>query len=275
MSPFKIDLPTSQCIPIVLSVPHGGIVFPNELKDQYKPELIKAPDDTDWFVDQLYNFAPAMGITMISANYSRWVIDLNRDTDSKPLYTDGRIITGLCPTTNFLGEPIYKDQRKEIEKKEIKRRLEIYYQPYHHKIQELLNDLKAEFGKVLLWDCHSIRQVVKTIQPGKIPDLILGDADATSASPGIIETALGVLERGTYTVNHNHPFKGGTITRHFGKPLENQHALQLEMTKVNYMDDGETKYDVERAAKMQSLLKKVFEKLIERLQEEGKEVFSY
>jgi N-formylglutamate deformylase len=265
MSPFKITSPTNQRVPILLSVPHCGTAFPDELKDQYSPELIKAPDDTDWFVDQLYNFAPAMGIAMISANYSRWVIDLNRDPKSKPLYTDGRIITGLCPTTNFLGEPIYNDERKEVDQSEVNRRLAEYYQPYHDKIQELLNDLKAEFGKVLLWDCHSIRQFVKTIQPGKFPDLILGDADGTSASPGIIESALGVLDHGSFVVNHNHPFKGGTITRYFGRPAENQHALQLEMTKVNYMDDSETKYEVVRATKMQSLLKKVFEELIERL----------
>src|SRR6478609_11081869 len=265
MSSFEITLPDNQRVPILLSIPHCGTAFPDELKDQYKPELIQAPDDTDWFVDQLYNFAPAMGITMISAVYSRWVIDLNRDPNSKPLYSDGRIITGLCPTTNFLGEPIYKDNRKEIDSTDINARLMNYYQPYHSKIQELLDDLKKEFGKVLLWDCHSIRQTVKTIQTEKFPDLILGDADGTSASPGIIESALGVLDHGTYTIRHNHPFKGGTITRHFGRPAENQHALQLEMTKVNYMDDSETKYDVNRVTKMQSLLKRVFEKLIEQL----------
>jgi len=265
MSSFEITLPDNQRVPILLSIPHCGTAFPDELKDQYKSELIQAPDDTDWFVDQLYNFAPAMGITMISAVYSRWVIDLNRDPNSKPLYSDGRIITGLCPTTNFLGEPIYKDNRKEIDSTDINARLKNYYQPYHSKIQELLDDLKKEFGKVLLWDCHSIRQTVKTIQTEKFPDLILGDADGTSASPGIIESALGVLDHGTYTIRHNHPFKGGTITRHFGRPAENQHALQLEMTKVNYMDDSETKYDVNRVTKMQSLLKRVFEKLIEQL----------
>lgn len=265
MSPFKTDLPPSQRVPIVLSIPHCGIVFPVELKDQFKPELIKAPDDTDWFVDQLYNFAPAMGITMISANYSRWVIDLNRDSKSKPLYTDGRIITGLCPTTNFLGEPIYNDHRKEVDQTEVSRRLNNYYKPYHSKIQELLDDLKNEFGKVLLWDCHSIRQVVKTIQAEKFPDLILGDADGTSASPGIIETALGVLDHGKYSVRHNHPFKGGAITRYFGKPSENQHALQLEMTKVNYMDDNENDYDTVRAGEMQLLLSSTLAKLIEKM----------
>ncbi|MBL7877397.1 MAG: N-formylglutamate amidohydrolase, partial [Cyclobacteriaceae bacterium] len=73
--------------PILISVPHCGTRFPDELKDQYKPALINAPDDTDWFVDILYDFAPALGITMIMANYSRWVIDLNRDPHSKPLYS--------------------------------------------------------------------------------------------------------------------------------------------------------------------------------------------
>ena len=265
MNPFKIALPDSQRVPIILSVPHCGTVFPDELKDLYKPELIKAVDDTDWFVYQLYNFAPAMGITMISANFSRWVIDLNRDPDSKPLYTDGRIITGLCPTTNFLGEPIYKDHRKELDATEVNRRLENYYQPYHNKIQALLKDLKAEFGKVLLWDCHSIRQVVPTIHKEKFPDLILSDADGTSASPGIIETALSELDHSSYTVSHNHPFKGGTITRYFGQPSENQHALQLEMTKVNYMDDSEMHYDYERAEKMKLLLRKTLAKLCEKI----------
>ena len=262
---FQIVPPRVDKVPILISVPHCGISFPKELEGQYNPDRLKELDDTDWFVHQLYDFVTDMGITMIHAIYSRWVIDLNRDADSKPLYNDGRIITGLCPTTDFLGQSIYLDGRKEIAETEINRRLHAFYLPYHNKIQELLSDLKNEFGKVLLWDCHSIRQVVPTIQNQKFPDLILGDADGTSASPGMIETALGVLDHGAYTVSHNYPFKGGTITRKFGKPAENQHALQLEMTKVNYMDDGERVYNHKRANKMRDLLKKVFSKLIEEL----------
>jgi N-formylglutamate amidohydrolase len=206
-----------------------------------------------------------MGMTLIAAKYSRWVIDLNRDPQSKPLYTDDRIITPLCPATTFLGESLYLDERKEIDPIEVNQRLEKYYWPYHKTIEENLFRLKKKFGKVLLWDCHSIRQVVTTIQKEKFPDLILGDADGTSASPGLIETTLGVLDHGSYSVNHNHPFKGGYITRHFGKPSENIHALQLEMTKVNYMDDNETSYHQERANKMRLLLQKNFDRLIEQL----------
>jgi N-formylglutamate deformylase len=263
--PFRIISPKNSEVPILVSVPHCGIAFPPDLKNQFKPDLIAAPEDTDWFVDQLYDFVTQMGITMIAARYSRWVIDLNRDPQSKPLYTDGRIITALCPTTTFLGEPIYNDGRKEVDPKEIELRRERYFNPYHSQVASILDRMKNKYGKVLLWDCHSIRQFVPTIQKEKFPDLILGDADGTSSSPGFIESVLSVLDHSKYEVKHNHPFKGGYITRHFGRPMENQHALQLEMTKVNYMDDGQTKYNALRSEEVRSLLKRVFETLIDSL----------
>ena len=130
MNPYKISSPKGTKVPILLSVPHCGIAFPDEIRKDFDPELSSKPDDTDWFVDTLYDFASSMGISMISAVYSRWVIDLNRDPESKPLYTDGRIITALCPTTDFFGKPIYIDQRKEVKQTEVDRRLTAYYYPY-------------------------------------------------------------------------------------------------------------------------------------------------
>ena len=263
MELFKISKPSAGAVPILLSIPHCGTLFPDEVKDQFNQDVIKNPDDTDWFVDRLYGFAPQMGITVISAVYSRWVVDLNRHPQSKPLYSDGRIITGLCPTTDFLGNNLYLDSRAEVSELDVQDRLSNYYWPYHEALQKMLIDIKSEFGKVLLWDCHSIRQMVQTIQQVKFPDLILGDADSTSASPGVIEIALKNLESSGYKLSHNHPFKGGYITRQYGRPSDNIHALQLEMTKVNYMDDSETTYDEARAQRMQKVLKTVFEKLVE------------
>jgi N-formylglutamate deformylase len=268
MLPFIVNPTTESEVPIIISVPHCGTAFPDEVKDHYHPELIQVPDDTDWFVHQLYNFAPTMGITMIHAVYSRWVIDLNRDPHSKPLYNDGRIITALCPTTDFLGNPLYKDSRKEIVQHEVDRRRKLYYDPYHEQIASLLEERKRRFGRALLWDCHSIRQYVKTIQQEKFPDLILGDVDETSADRSLIDITLTTLVGSSYAVTHNHPFKGGQITRYFGKPAENIHALQLEMTKVNYMDDAEKEYHSSRANRMRTLLKSVFEKLIDQLMRE-------
>lgn len=265
MQGYQIIDPTAPAVPLVVSVPHCGIAFPPELIDQYKPELSAAPDDTDLFVDRLYDFAPSLGITMITAQYSRWVIDLNRDPQSKPLYSDGRIITALCPTTDFFGNNIYVDNRTEVEASELARRVERYYQPYHHQLQILLNRTAKKFGKVLLWDCHSIRQWVPTIRKEKFPDLILGDADETSCSSELIELALKTLSSAAYGLQHNDPFKGGYITRAYGQPEQNRFALQLEMSKVHYMDDSEKSYHPDRAEKMRHLLKRNFEGLISNL----------
>lgn len=265
MNNFRLTFPTAPRIPILLSVPHCGNVFPDEIKYEYDPELIVSPDDTDWFVDRLYDFAPGLGITMISAVVSRWVIDLNRDPDNKPLYSDGRIITDLCPVTTFSGQALYRDGRRKLDTAEIERRREKYFLPYHEQLQGMLSNLRSDFGIVLLWDCHSIRQFVPTIRRAKFPDLILGSADGMSAHPTLVETALSQLGRGAYDLRHNDPFKGGFITRRYGVPSENRHALQLEMTKVNYMDDLETSYEAIRAKKMAELLNNTLSRLGEVL----------
>ena len=270
MKPFNIHMPEGQRVPIVMSVPHSGIAFPDEIKKLISPDLLDRPDDTDWFVDTLYDFAPSMGVAMITANYHRWVIDLNRNPDDIPLYTDGRIVTGLCPVTDFTGEPLYIDRRSLVESDEIARRKKAYYYPYHETLRKLIESTKASFGKVLLWDCHSIRQYVPGIYRDKIPDLILGDADGIAASPHVIETAYKSLSSSFFSVSHNFPFKGGYITREYGKPLEHQQAIQLEMTKINYMDDTEMYFDHDRAGTMRRVLRNTLEALVEALASNAK-----
>ncbi len=264
--PFIIIEPKGEKQPFILSVPHCGIEFPEELQADYKPELMSAPDDTDWFVHELYNFASELGITIIHAKYSRWVIDLNRDPQSAPLYNDGRIITGLTTTTDFFGNDIYVSKEVVPDEKEINRRLEKYYWPYYKKIESLLADRKQTFGKALLWDAHSIRHFVPTIRKEVFPDMILGDNDEKTADPKLIQTALSCLKEEEYGISHNSPFKGGHITRYFGNPTENIHALQLEMNKILYMDDEEKAFHPKRASNVQALLKNTFSSLLNTLE---------
>jgi N-formylglutamate deformylase len=265
--PYFLIEPAGRRVPVILSVPHSGTEVPDELKTHFRAELTARPDDTDWFVHDLYDFAPALGITVIHARYSRWVIDLNRNPESVPLYNDGRIITELVPKTDFLGNEIYVDKKHLPDEAEIARRSENYYRPYYRKIESLLAESVDEFGQALLWDAHSIRRFVPTIQEAPFPDLILGDNDEKSARPEIIEIALEGLKRGKYGVNHNSPFKGGNLTRHFGKPDRRVHALQLEMAKTNYMDDDELTFNENRANEMRIVLRPVFERLIDFLLE--------
>lgn len=263
-NPFYIKEAKEPLVPIVISIPHSGTEFPAEVKAAYLPEQLKKIDDTDWFLQDLYDFATEMGITIVHAKYSRWVIDLNRDPKSAPLYNDGRIITGLTSHTDFLGNPIYKEGHEPTHE-EIERRLKNYYWPYYEKLTALLNERKKQFGKVLLWDAHSIRAFVPTIRSEKFPEMILGNADETSADSHLINTALTNLRTG-FDVKHNDPFKGGHITRYFGNPSQNIHALQLERNKELYMDDAELNFDTMRAEKMQITLKKTLSALIRELQ---------
>lgn len=263
--PYYIIEPKGPKKPFVLSVPHCGTEFPDELRDQYKDDMRNRPDDTDWFVHELYDFASDMGITIIHAKYSRWVIDLNRDPQSVPLYNDGRLITGLTTATDFFGNSIYKDNSLIPDEKEISRRLEAYYWPYYRKIEELLEARRKEFGKVILWDAHSIRRVVETIRKDPFPDMILGTNDGMSARQDIMEVALETLREGPFQVNYNDPFKGGHITRFFGKPDNNIHALQLEMNKVLYMDDTELEYHPQRAQRVRKILMNTFENLLQTI----------
>ena len=263
--PFHIIPPKGAPVPFILSVPHCGTDFPTEISANYVEDKMKAPDDTDWFVHDLYNFASELGITIIHAKYSRWVIDLNRDPKSAPLYNDGRIITGLTPNTDFFGDSIYNSIDAEPDTTEVERRLDTYYWPYYQKIQELLDERVATFGKVLLWDAHSIRHLVPTIRKEVFPDMILGNNDETTADPALISAALNGLQSGVYQINHNTPFKGGHITRYFGNPSKNVHALQLEMNKILYMDDTELHFHEDRANQVRSLLKPTFEALINTL----------
>lgn len=263
--PFYIVEPTAPKVPLILSSPHSGVEFPDELKTHFRAELMSVPDDTDWFVHELYHFAPGLGITMIHAKYSRWVIDLNRDPGNRPLYDDGRFITELVPKTDFLGNDLYLEKKFVPDKTEIERRKKNYYEPYYQRIESLLAERITEFGQVLLWDAHSIRRYVKTIQNEPFPDLILGDNDERSADKEIIDVALNGLRQGKYGVNHNSPFKGGHITRFFGKSRPGIQALQLEMVKTNYLSDDELTFNESRAFEMRNLLKPIFERLIKHL----------
>ncbi|WP_372368981.1 N-formylglutamate amidohydrolase [Candidatus Uabimicrobium sp. HlEnr_7] len=261
MEPFIIIKPKVKPVPIVVSVPHSGTSIPDELRGLYVPKQLQLLDDTDWFVDKLYDFAPQIGITMICAKYSRWVIDLNRDPKNTALYNDGRIITELTPTKNFLGEKLYTGSGPDHQ--EIERRLHQYYLPYHNKIRQLLGELRQQQHNVIFFDAHSIRRLVPTIRKDAFPDLILGNQDGKTADARFIAATLNVLQSSNYTVQHNSPFKGGALTRSFGDPKNGVHALQLEMTKVNYMDDAEINYDEQRANNMRGLLQKMFSTLIE------------
>ena len=243
--------------PLLVSLPHNGIRLPDDLIPRLTEEAQRVPD-TDWNVEKLYAFAHSLGASIIVPMYSRYVIDLNRPRDDVSLYP-GQNTTGLCPLTAFTGEPIYLPG-KEPAAAEIAERIETYWHPYHSALAEEIERIKQAHDRVILWEGHSIRSVMPFLFDGRLPDLNIGTADGAACSPGLQKRLVNVLEaQSDYSFVVNGRFKGGYITRHYGKPMQGVDAIQLELVQANYMDEASFEFSDSRAAKLQPLIRKLLE----------------
>jgi N-formylglutamate deformylase len=220
-------------VPLLISMPHVGTAIPADVAANMNPvATLKA--DTDWHLPLLYNMHAALGASLIHAHYSRYLIDLNRPSDDMNLYP-GQDTTGLCPVDTFAKEALYQ-AGKNPDAKEIQRRVQTYWQPYHQQLQAELQRLRDLHGIAILWDAHSIASQVPRFFNGRLPDLNFGTADQKSCALGLQEALATVMTQHGAAFSHvfNGRFKGGHITRHYGQPENNIHAVQLEMSQCVY-----------------------------------------
>lgn len=220
-------------VPLLISVPHDGRLIPDDIAAKMTP-LGRAIPDTDWHVAELYEFAETLGASFLIANYSRYVVDLNRSADDATLYP-GQVATGLCPSKTFAGDAIYESH--EVDSTERRRRVDLYWQPYHRCLRACLDSMLQQFGYALLWDAHSIPGSVPRLFEGELPLLNLGSDDGNSTTPAVQESVFAVATASPYSAVLNGRFKGGFITRHYGQPESGVHALQLEISQRAYMDE--------------------------------------
>lgn len=248
--------------PLLISLPHDGSAIPDALAGRMTERARTAPD-TDWFVSRLYDFARSLGASILVPAYSRYVIDLNRPPDDVSLYP-GQNTTGLCPIVQFSGEPVYLDG-EEPSLAEMAERIQRYWRPYHDALQAELRRLQSRHGRVLLWEGHSIRSRVPFLFEGRLPDLNLGTAGGTSCDSATQKRIENVLAgQSQYSWVSNGRFKGGYITRHYGRPAEGIEAVQLELAQCNYMDEQLGSYDLEKAGQLQGLLRNLLEAALSR-----------
>lgn len=244
--------------PLLVSLPHDGSAIPGVLAARMTPAARRAPD-TDWHVSRLYAFARDLGASMLVPRYSRYVVDLNRPEDDTSLYP-GQNTTGLCPAVRFTGEPVYLEgQAPSLA--EVGERVEAYWRPYHQALAAELARLKAEHGRVVLWEGHSIRgSDLPFLFEGRLPDLNLGTAAGSSCTPGLQQRLEAVLgDQSEYDWVANGRFKGGHITRHYGDPAAGIDAVQLEISQRNYMDEDSFAYDDAKAERLQRVLRAMLE----------------
>jgi N-formylglutamate deformylase len=243
--------------PLLVSLPHDGSHIPAALAARMQPGARSAPD-TDWHVSRLYAFARELGGSVLVPTHSRYVVDLNRPPDDVSLYP-GQNTTGLCPIVRFSGDAVYLPGQ-EPSADEVQVRVDAYWHPYHRALQDEIARLHALHGRVLLWEGHSIRSIVPFLFEGRLPDLNVGTSGGASCAPGVqlrIEAELAAQQDYSWVINGR--FKGGYITRHYGRPDAGVDAVQLELAQLNYMDEERFAYDEARAAQLQPLLRRVLQ----------------
>ncbi|WON78811.1 N-formylglutamate deformylase [Serratia sp. UGAL515B_01] len=247
-------------LPLLISIPHAGTQLTPAVEAGLTEDAWLLPD-TDWHIPQLYDFARYLGASILIGNYSRFVVDLNRPADDKPLYTTAT--TGLFPDVLFDGRPSFRpDAAPSAEERA--RYLQEVWQPYHQQLQNELTRLKAIHGYALLLDAHSIASVIPRLFDGKLPDLNLGTNDGESCAPELSNGLMNCCERQQqFTHVLNGRFKGGYITRAYGQPKEDVHAVQLELAQINYMSEQYPfAFDAKRAAPLQHLLQRLLESML-------------
>lgn len=256
--------------PILVSMPHSGLSLLPEMQQKLSKEAKSLPD-TDWYIPELYDFLTdeKVNASVISATYSRYVVDLNRPIDDKPLYASKT--TGLFPDILFSDKAVFVngEQHQDAIKAQIK--VDIW-QPYHDKIKTELARIKAKFGFAILFDAHSIAEQVPMLFEGKLPNFNFGNNDGHACAIEFMHALDECVSKSQYSHVSNGRFKGGYITRCFGQPDQDIHAIQLELSQATYLTDTADEYQLDLAKKQQ--ITPLLQQLIESLISTGKQLYS-
>ncbi|MEI2385534.1 N-formylglutamate deformylase [Breoghania sp. JC706] len=247
-APFEVRQGTS---PVILGLPHTGTHVPDDIASRLN-ERGATLEDTDWHIHRLYDGLLA-DPTTVRATFSRYVIDANRDPSGVSLYP-GQNTTGLIPQTDFENRPIWRDGAEPSEA-DIAARLAAFHRPYHAAIEAEIARVKAIHGVAILFDCHSIRSHLPFLFEGQLPDLNFGtDGGRTCAAE--IEAAATEASDDGFTQVLNGRFRGGWTTRHYGRPQDGVHAIQLEIAQSAYLtsEAAPFAYDEVKAERLRTRL---------------------
>ena len=245
--PLMLLRPARQSVPLVFASPHSGRDYPAEFIAAARLDALALRRSEDGFVDELFAAAPGCGAPLLAATFPRAYCDANREpweldpamfADPLPDWVNtasARVGAGLGTIARVVasGEAIYPGKLRFAE---AERRVRLCWQPFHAALRELVEATRREFGICLLVDCHSMPGHAATA--GGPADVVLGDAHGTTCAPLVVRRAEQVLAELGYRVRRNDPYAGGYITRHYGRPREGVHALQVELCRHLYMDEA-------------------------------------
>lgn len=250
MTPVEIRRGSS---PVILGLPHTGTEVPREIRARLNDNG-RLLADTDWHIERLYDGLLA-DATSVRATFHRYVIDANRDPSGQSLYP-GQNTTGLTPLTDFDNQPIWREGQEPGEA-DVAARLAAFHRPYHEALSAEVGRVRAEHGVAILYDCHSIRSHCPFLFEGRLPDFNIGTNDGATAAPAVEAAVREICAAATgYTHVVNGRFKGGWTTRHYGRPREGIHAIQMELAQSTHLrtETPPFAYDESKAGRLRNHL---------------------
>ena len=250
--------------PVVLGMPHTGTYVPADIRARFNARG-RALADTDWNIHKLHD-GLLTGATMVRATFHRYVIDANRDPSGASLYP-GQNTTGLVPLTDFDGQEIWATPPTEAD---VAVRRQAFHAPYHAALREELERARARHGLAVLYDCHSIRSRIPFLFEGVLPDFNIGTNGGATCAPELARAVERVCRAAKdYSTVVDGRFKGGWTTRHYGRPADGVHAIQMELAQSTYMEEAPPwPYLHDRAERIRPHLQTLLQ-AIDRLAREG------
>jgi len=253
-----LDITQGQS-PLVLGLPHTGTELPEGLAERLNATG-RALADTDWHIHTLYE-GLVDDVTTIRTRIHRYAIDANRDPSGTSLYP-GQNTTTLCPTTDFDGKAIYLAGQAP-DAAEVEARRVAYHAPYHAAVEAEMARIAARHGFAILYDCHSIRSRIPFLFEGTLPDFSIGTNESTTCAPSIEAAVYNACEASGYSTVLNARFKGGWTTRHYGRPNQGWHSVQMELAQSTHLatEAAPFAYDKAKAEALRIPLKNILTSL--------------
>jgi len=251
VTPHQVRMPDAQTLPLVFASPHSGRHYPPAFVAGARLDRLSLRRSEDGFVDELFAAAPELGAPLLQANFPRAYVDVNREPfeldprmfcEPLPGYANTRsprVAAGLGTIARVVGSgaEIYRDKLTFAEALE---RIRAYYWPYHNALAQLIADTRERFGACILVDCHSMPSVGGPMDRDagrRRVDFVLGDSHGAACDPRVPAAVERTLAALGYNVRHNSPYSGGFVTRHYGRPWDGVHAIQIEVNRALYMDE--------------------------------------
>lgn len=244
---YRLERPEEQTLPVIVDVPHAGEWIPDDVRSQMAIGTKMLRRDLDLYVDQFWEKAPQLGATLLVSNVSRYVVDLNRAEDdvSPQTVVGGQRIDedgyyqdrGVVWRTTTAKTPVMSEP---MSKKAFQQRLDRFYHPYHETLNDEIKRIRSEFGYCVLIDGHSMPAMGRKghSDPGKKrAEIVPGDVDGNSCDRTLRWMVEEHYRDAGFSVRSNEPYKGGWITRHYGRPKKGLHAIQIEVRRDLYMNE--------------------------------------